>query len=35
MQRGRDENGTGAKTRDISAPEEFWTFFHGAWMPKQ
>jgi poly(3-hydroxybutyrate) depolymerase len=28
MQKGRDETGTGPKTRDISAPEEFWTFFH-------
>jgi polyhydroxybutyrate depolymerase len=27
MQRGRDETGTGPKTRDISAPEEFWKFF--------
>jgi len=26
MQRGRDETGTGPKTRDISAPEEFWKF---------
>jgi poly(3-hydroxybutyrate) depolymerase len=29
MQRGRDENGTGPKTRDTSAPEEFWAFFEG------
>ncbi len=28
MQKGRDETGTGPKTRDISAPEEFWKFFH-------
>lgn len=28
MQRGRDETGTGPKTRDISAPEEFWNFFY-------
>jgi poly(3-hydroxybutyrate) depolymerase len=27
MQKGRDETGTGPKTRDISAPEEFWKFF--------
>ncbi len=27
MQKGRDETGTGPKTRDISAPEEFWAFF--------
>ena len=27
MQRGRDDTGTGPKTRDISAPEEFWKFF--------
>ena len=27
MQRGRDETGTGVKTRDISAQEEFWKFF--------
>lgn len=27
MQRGRDETGTGPKTRDIAAPEEFWEFF--------
>lgn len=26
MQKGRDETGAGPKTRDISAPEEFWTF---------
>jgi polyhydroxybutyrate depolymerase len=30
MQRGRDETGTGPKTRDISAPEEFWKFFQSA-----
>jgi len=28
MQRGRDETDTGPKTRDISAPEEFWHFFN-------
>jgi polyhydroxybutyrate depolymerase len=27
MQKGRDATGTGPKTRDISAPEEFWKFF--------
>jgi len=27
MQKGRNETGTGPKTRDISAPEEFWKFF--------
>lgn len=27
MQRNRAETGTGSKTRDISAPEEFWNFF--------
>lgn len=27
MQKGRDAEATGRKTRDISAPEEFWTFF--------
>jgi len=26
MQKGRDETGTGPKTRDIFAPEEFWKF---------
>lgn len=26
MQRGRADTGTGAKTRDISAPEAFWAF---------
>ena len=30
MQRGRDDTGTGPKTRDISAPDEFWQFFNGA-----
>jgi len=30
MQRGRDETGTGPKTRDVSAPEEFWKFFRSA-----
>jgi poly(3-hydroxybutyrate) depolymerase len=30
MQRGRDETGTGPKTRDISAPEESWKFFQSA-----
>lgn len=28
MQKGRDETGTGPKTQDISAPEEFWKFFN-------
>jgi len=27
MQKGRDATDTGPKTRDISAPEEFWKFF--------
>ena len=27
MQRGRGSEGTGASTRDISAPDEFWGFF--------
>jgi polyhydroxybutyrate depolymerase len=27
MQRGRDEAGTGPKTRDVAAPEVFWSFF--------
>jgi polyhydroxybutyrate depolymerase len=27
MQKGRDETGTGPKTRDITAPDEFWKFF--------
>lgn len=30
MQGGRDATGTGPKTRDISAPEEFWRFFQAA-----
>jgi hypothetical protein len=33
MQRGRDETGTGPKTRDISAPEEFWEFFQSSAQP--
>ena len=28
MQKGRDETGTGPKTRDLSAPDEFWKFFN-------
>jgi poly(3-hydroxybutyrate) depolymerase len=35
MQRGRDENGTGPKTRDTSAPEEFWAFFEGTHQTSQ
>jgi len=27
MQRNRKETGTGPKTQDISAPDEFWAFF--------
>jgi polyhydroxybutyrate depolymerase len=30
MQRGRGIEGTGASTRDVSAPEEFWSFFCSA-----
>jgi polyhydroxybutyrate depolymerase len=33
MQKGRDETGTGPKTRDISAPEEFWKSFQSVSQP--
>lgn len=32
-EKGRAERGTGPKTRDISAPEEFWKFFKSAALP--